>query len=63
MNELESLKSDCPYCGESIELIIDCSETHQNYVEDCQVCCQPIIVTATISGDEYINLTLNRENE
>jgi len=32
----------CPYCGECITAIIDCSVAHQNYIEDCQVCCRPI---------------------
>jgi hypothetical protein len=32
----------CPYCGEAVELALDPgSGTTQEYVEDCQVCCQP----------------------
>jgi hypothetical protein len=32
----------CPYCGEPNEIALDPgSGTHQAYVEDCQVCCQP----------------------
>jgi hypothetical protein len=32
----------CPYCGESNEIALDPSGgTVQDYVEDCQVCCQP----------------------
>jgi hypothetical protein len=33
---------DCPYCGESFETPIDTSAGSARYVEDCQVCCQPI---------------------
>jgi hypothetical protein len=32
----------CPYCGESIPLRVDLSSGSQSYIEDCQVCCQPI---------------------
>ncbi|HTC52532.1 MAG TPA: CPXCG motif-containing cysteine-rich protein [Steroidobacteraceae bacterium] len=32
----------CPYCGEPFETLIDLSGGSQAYVEDCQVCCQPI---------------------
>ena len=32
----------CPYCGEPLELLVDASEDGQRYIEDCQVCCQPI---------------------
>lgn len=32
----------CPYCGETNEVSLDPgSGTVQEYVEDCQVCCQP----------------------
>lgn len=32
----------CPYCGESIEIALDAgSGASQDYVEDCEVCCQP----------------------
>ena len=32
----------CPYCGEPFETLIDLSAGSANYIEDCQVCCQPI---------------------
>jgi hypothetical protein len=32
----------CPYCGEDFETAIDTSSGSASYVEDCQVCCQPI---------------------
>ena len=32
----------CPYCGESFETAVDPSAGSFQYVEDCQVCCQPI---------------------
>ena len=42
----------CPYCGESLEIFIDRSVHRQEYVEDCQVCCRPIILTVTLDGPE-----------
>ena len=32
----------CPYCGESFETAVDWSAGSFRYIEDCQVCCQPI---------------------
>ncbi len=32
----------CPYCGEALEVELDLSAGSQRYIEDCQVCCQPI---------------------
>ena len=32
----------CPYCLESVTIALDPgSGDHQEYVEDCQVCCRP----------------------
>jgi hypothetical protein len=32
----------CPYCSEAVEIALDPgSGATQEYVEDCQVCCQP----------------------
>lgn len=38
----------CPYCGEHILIRLDLSAGAQNYVEDCQVCCQPIQVDVQV---------------
>jgi len=32
----------CPYCWESITMVLDLSASEQSYVEDCEVCCNPI---------------------
>ncbi|TVQ86343.1 MAG: CPXCG motif-containing cysteine-rich protein [Chromatiaceae bacterium] len=44
MTGLYLLERPCPYCGEILELTIDCSGGSAAYVEDCQVCCAPILV-------------------
>jgi hypothetical protein len=38
----ESMTVQCPYCGEAFETPVDLSAGSFQYVEDCQVCCQPI---------------------
>lgn len=43
--ELEK-RFKCPYCFEKISMLLDLSENgQQSYVEDCEVCCQPIQIT------------------
>ena len=32
----------CPFCGESITILVDSSEEAQSYVENCSICCRPI---------------------
>lgn len=35
----------CPYCWQSISMLLDNSISRQQYIEDCEVCCNPIQVT------------------
>ena len=51
MDELRSADVYCPYCGESVELLVDCSVTRQEYIEDCEVCCRPMNLIVTIARD------------
>jgi len=41
----------CPYCGESFETAVDLSAGSFSYVEDCQVCCQPIELAGEVDAD------------
>jgi hypothetical protein len=42
----------CPYCWEQISMVLDTSVKGQVYVEDCEVCCQPIEVRYTVEDGE-----------
>jgi hypothetical protein len=42
----------CPSCGEPLAVWIDVGGgTAQRYVEDCQVCCKPMEVTARLDAE------------
>ena len=56
-------ESYCPYCGEIISLLIDPSIQLQEYIEDCQVCCSPILITIEITHNEDILINTRKENE
>lgn len=61
---LEISRIDCPYCGESFDTEVDCSAGGQQYVEDCSVCCQPILITTSCDTDgTLLGVTTARENE
>lgn len=32
----------CPYCGERFDTLVDSAAGAATYIEDCQICCQPI---------------------
>lgn len=42
----------CPYCWEEISMLLDASVMTQTYVEDCEVCCNPIEVNAHFLNQE-----------
>jgi hypothetical protein len=53
----------CPYCGESMEIGLDPgSGPHQEYEEDCQVCCQTWRVTVQYLPDGNAVVGLERED-
>lgn len=51
MSGTEPVEIQCPYCGESIEIVVDCSIESQRYIEDCQVCCRPITFAVTVDEE------------
>ncbi|MBK1702168.1 CPXCG motif-containing cysteine-rich protein [Thiococcus pfennigii] len=65
MNPLETYRRHCPSCGEPLEILIDLSAGSQRYVEDCSVCCAPMVVTVTLGAgdDEPPQVTLGREDD
>jgi hypothetical protein len=63
MSPQETAYIDCPYCGERIELVIDCSVGNQEYVEDCQVCCRPISLYVILDEDGVPRVEARREDE
>ena len=44
----------CPYCWEEISMLLDPSITKQTYVEDCEVCCNPIQITPEFESNELV---------
>ncbi|MBI1423627.1 MAG: CPXCG motif-containing cysteine-rich protein [Gammaproteobacteria bacterium] len=61
---LDEVEVMCPYCGERFTTLMDTSIDQQEYIEDCQVCCNPIVFEVrldTISGEP--TLTTRRDND
>jgi hypothetical protein len=53
----------CPYCGEDITILVDQSLPDQEYVEDCQVCCRPIVLRVSVETDGGVSVSTKSENE
>jgi hypothetical protein len=59
--QLESIT--CPYCWETIEITLDLSIDEQRYVEDCSVCCRPIVISYRAEDGSLIELDATPEAE
>jgi len=58
MNLLQDKDATCPHCWETITLTLDLSVPEQSYVEDCPVCCKPMLVAYTASDGELAEFSV-----
>ena len=59
---LESEDYQCPYCGEWCNALLDLSAGDQQYIEDCSVCCRPIVFDLHTDGENW-TLQVRREED
>ena len=50
----------CPYCAAQISMLLDLSAGHQSYIEDCEVCCNPIQILYSTEEDLIVRFAANR---
>lgn len=63
MSALRPAVIQCPYCWEQIEVLVDCSRRRQEYIEDCQVCCRPIVIRVRVQDGEIAEIDARSEDE
>ena len=58
-----NVASECPYCGEPLELAVDeFGGRNQSYVEDCVVCCRAIEVEVVVEGGD-VDVTVRSQDD
>lgn len=62
MYALEHATIQCPYCWEVLNISVDPSERQQTYVEDCQICCQPMVISASFDESGVLHVSASQEN-
>ena len=60
---LQSRSVQCPYCGETFYTAVDSSAGSASYIEDCQVCCQPIEFTLDVADDGILTSLETRRSD
>jgi hypothetical protein len=62
MTGLISIAYQCPHCGEGNEALVDpTGGSEQSYTEDCAVCCNPILLTISISIEGDVTLSVDTD--
>jgi hypothetical protein len=59
MNLLQGHDATCPHCWETISLTLDLSVPDQAYIEDCPVCCKPMLVAYSSEDGELASLRID----
>jgi hypothetical protein len=52
---------NCPFCGETFTIVVDCSVDSQIYIEDCFICCRPITFQVHCSDGDVSSIQADRE--
>jgi len=60
---IDWIRVDCPYCGERFDTAFDTSAGDTVLVEDCAICCKPILLSVTLDAEGDAQVRAHRENE
>lgn len=63
MNGLYEASIGCPYCGEAGIVMVDESAGEQACIEDCHVCCRPILIQVRFSMGGDVSVEAKREDD
>ena len=62
MGALQTVMLQCPHCWEHVEKLADCSVAHETIVEDCSVCCGPMVINISMDEDEELGAEARMAN-
>jgi transposase-like protein len=51
----------CPFCGQSFDLVIDTTTRTQRFTTDCEVCCRPFAVAVECDPGEVLSIKVQVE--
>lgn len=59
----EEVFFQCPYCWQKISMLLESYYPNQEYIEDCEVCCRPILISYQKNADEDISIDVKSLND
>ena len=61
--DLQEQTITCPYCWEAITVLLDPGDSGGSYIEDCQVCCRPILFRLHTGSDGALTVDVSSEDD
>ena len=46
----------CPFCGQTFEVVVDTGLAHQRFTTDCEICCRPLEIVAECAAGEVVSV-------
>ncbi|MBI4058494.1 CPXCG motif-containing cysteine-rich protein [Candidatus Gottesmanbacteria bacterium] len=47
----------CPYCGKQISMLLDSAAKRYKYIEDCEICCNPIEISFSVEASSITHFS------
>lgn len=62
MPGLIEVEIQCPVCWETIGILVDPGLPRQELVEDCSVCCRPLLLKIAVDPEGGVTIDARRED-
>ena len=56
----EEVFFQCPYCFQSVSILCEELYGDQQYIEDCEVCCQPIEIRYRVEDGHIVRMEVEK---
>ena len=60
---LDEAEIECPYCGATFTALIEPDDAGSDYIQDCEICCQPIRFRVRPDAAGALAVEVAREDE
>ena len=57
---MEEIFFQCPYCWEQISILLDTSINKCVFIEDCEVCCNPLEFTVVVEEGQLFEFKVEK---
>jgi transcription elongation factor Elf1 len=57
----EFVTIQCPFCGQSFDVVVDTSVRHQAFTTDCEICCRPFEVRAECKAGKIVSVDVSSD--